>query len=239
MQIAAVVASHLTYKIGDQPVIDDFSFSIPAGKMVGVLGPNGSGKSTLIKILVGLLPQSAGTIKIFGTHPKAISAGQIAYVGQKLAVDSFFPATVQELLAIPRWSALSPSARTALIKTLGLAGLLQRSFNSLSGGEKQRVILARALIGNPKLLVLDEPTDGLDPTTRREFYHFLKTQQVENNITILLVSHDVHGISPILDAAICLRHESVCHGEEQCLLSGADLKNAFHSERQEIVKHHH
>ncbi|MEK7451747.1 MAG: ATP-binding cassette domain-containing protein, partial [Patescibacteria group bacterium] len=120
---------------------------------------------------------------------------------------------------------------------MGIEFLLDRPISKLSGGERQKVLLTRALVGEPKILFLDEPVDGLDPTSRADFYALLRTLN-KDGLTIILVSHDVHSVAEEANSAICLKHQLVCHGNKACLIGADELKDLFHKDRKEILQHH-
>ena len=244
----SIKVKHLLYERGGEDIIHDFSFDIHAGDYVGVIGPNGGGKTTLLRLLLGLIRPHHGSIEILGGSPTAASIRkQIGYVAQRGGnSDAQFPATVEEVIRSGRTPRLGffgtmktsdEKAIKSAIKEMGIEKLLHRPMYKLSGGEHQKVMLARALVGEPKILFLDEPVDGLDPASRDDFYALLKKLN-KDGMTIILVSHDVHTVAKEANSAICLKHQLVCHGSKACLIEKDELKDLFHKDRKEILLHH-
>lgn len=233
-------AEDLTYVRAGELIVDRFSFRVHRGQFVGVIGPNGGGKSTLIKLIVGLLQPTSGSLTILDGKPtdRAVRR-RVSYVPQRGGnIDPQFPATVEEVVR----SGLAGRSSTGNVESaMGLmevTHLRGRTLGYLSGGERQRVLIARALVSNPELLVLDEPTDGLDPETRDDLYKTLRRLREKKRVTILFVSHDVHAVAREADAALCLRHELVCHGHQACYLKRSEIHNVFHAEHKQLVEHH-
>src|SRR3989339_933694 len=244
----AIEVSHLSFGRNNDILIDDFSFTVNPGEYVAVIGPNGGGKTTLLRLLLGLQKPLSGTIQIFGlpvSSPHALK--RIGYIPQRGGlIDPLFPATAEEVVRAGRTSLLGwfdafgkddEEAVQAAFDMMDITHLRHRVIASLSGGERQRVLLARALAQEPGLLILDEPVDGLDPSTREEFYASLKRIN-QAGTAIIFVTHDVHRISLEADSAICLRHELVCHGSQSCVISGKELRNMRHVSHKELVEHH-
>jgi zinc transport system ATP-binding protein len=153
-------------------IIDDFSFAIEKGTIVGIIGPNGGGKSTLLKLMMGLLTPTKGEVTILGKKPTSRAARtHIAYVAQRGGnIDPLFPATVREVVQAGLRTKKNKEQKTQkVLKDLDIYHLSDRHLSRLSGGERQRALIARALISEPKILFLDEPTDGLDPESRADF----------------------------------------------------------------------
>ncbi len=243
-----IQVNNLTFAINNEEIIHHFSFEISAGDYVGVIGPNGGGKTTLLRLLLGLLEPTQGTIKIFGGSPTDRSVRrQFGYVAQRGGnMDAQFPATVEEVVRSGRtahvglFGRLGKKDEAAIahaVESMNIAPLMSRTIGKLSGGERQKVLLARALVGEPKILFLDEPVEGLDPTSRDEFYALLRGLN-KNGLTIISVSHDVHAIAEEARSAICLKHQLVCHGGDACVIGSEALKDLFHKDRKEFLSHH-
>ena len=172
--VNAIEADAVSFSYGSEPVLDDISFSIKRGEYVGIVGPNGGGKTTLIKLLLGLLPVQKGTLSVLAESPvKARSHGHIGYVPQRIVQAEYsFPATVEEIVLSGMTPAMGigrffkehhrENAREAL-KTVGIENLQHQLIGSLSGGQRQRAFIARAIVTEPDILILDEPTTGVDP----------------------------------------------------------------------------
>lgn len=203
-----VQAEHLYFSYNKQDVLVDVSFSLPHGEFVALVGPNGSGKTTLIKLLLGLLAPDSGRIHIFGTSVHEFEERhRIGYVPQHHAINKQFPATVRELLS------LKPSTDLKqVLAALEINDLLDKQFVSLSGGQQQKVLIALAFLSRPDLLILDEPTVGVDLKSQQEFYSFLRTMHRERGVSILLVSHDVGIISKYVTSVLCLNKSVCCFG---------------------------
>ena len=228
----------------DQPVLEKVSFSVPAGDYVGILGPNGGGKTTLLKILVGLLKPNDGQVYIFGQDiNKLKNRSEIGYVPQRVAQDNAtFPATVYEIVESGLvaknglFGSISKQDTQAIadaLRTTNISNLKFRLMSQLSGGQRQRVYLARALASKPKILILDEPFVGVDPTSQKDFYNFLKELNFQHGITILFVSHDIDTITGEVKSVLCLNRGLFCYGakeiiEEEEMIAKVYGKNITH-----------
>ena len=207
-------------------VLNNISFKVNEGDFLAILGPNGSGKSTLLKILLGLLKPHAGEIKLFG-HPNETFRQRewIGYVSQKSnAFNTGFPATVEEVVKsglTKKVGMFKRMPKDALIqvqdalKAVGMERFSKKNIGELSGGQQQRVFIARALIAKPKILVLDEPTVGIDHENVQSFYDMLYALNKEQNITIILVTHDVDTVSNRISHVACLNQTIHFHGYKQ------------------------
>lgn len=244
-----IQATNLTFVRNGEEIIHHFTFDVHAGDYVGIIGPNGGGKTTLVRLLLGLLTPTQGQIKMLGGSPTdRVVRKQIGYVAQKGGtLEALFPASVEEVIRSGRmahtglFGRIKPKDEKAIqhaIDTMNIRPLLSRHMSKLSGGERQKVLLARALVGEPKILFLDEPLDGLDPASREEFYASLRRLNKEG-MTILSVSHDVHAMAQEARSAICLKHQLVCHGSKACVIDKQELQDLFHKDRKELMKHHH
>jgi iron complex transport system ATP-binding protein len=195
-------------------LLQDISFSVAAGELTALIGPNGSGKTTLLKIMLGLLPPNSGEVKLLGqslkTYQPRTRAKTIAYVSQQPALN--FPLTVRELVALGRYPH-GNRIRETLADTRAIENALERSaakdlcnrqFNSLSGGEKQKVLIARALAQSAQVLLLDEPTLHLDLNFQLQILSALKRLCVEDGSTVITVLHDVNLVSLFADQALLL-----------------------------------
>jgi zinc transport system ATP-binding protein len=205
---------------GARQVLSGVDLRVDAGEVVALLGANGSGKSTLVRALVGLVPLSGGRIELFGRPREGFREWRrVGYVPQRLTAASGVPATVREVVAsgrISRMRWLRPSTaadRAAVDRALHAVGLADRARESvarLSGGQQQRTLIARALAGEPEVLILDEPTAGVDLPSQQAFADALRSL-VEAGTTILLVAHELGPLEPLVDRAVVLRHGRVVH----------------------------
>ncbi len=206
-------------------ILHDVSLTVPAGEVVAILGANGSGKSTLIRAILGLVPASRGEVELFGVpHRKFRDWARVGYVPQRLGAGSGVPATVGEVVAsgrLARRGIFRPAGRadrTAVREALDTVGLLDRIGDpvaTLSGGQQQRTLIARALAGHPDLLVLDEPTAGVDAASQEAFAAALgqfKTGRFESGGgTILLVAHELGPLRPLIDRAVVVHEGRIAH----------------------------
>jgi zinc transport system ATP-binding protein len=194
-----------------EPIISDASFQIAAGEFVGIIGPNGGGKTTLLRLMMGFLDPWVGTISIFNKSAKRYPNG-IAYVPQTLRFDKEFPITVGELVLGGRLSHLSwfgsfskqeqEKARYAL-EQVGLADMYEKPFGTLSGGQIQRTLLARALVQDPRILLLDEPTASVDVEAEAGIYDIL--QRVRKTYTIIMVTHNIRAVIEQVGRVLCVQ----------------------------------
>jgi len=206
--------------LGGRPVLRGVSLTVRAGEVVAVLGANGSGKSTLVRAALGLTPLAAGEGRLFGTPLAAFrDRARVGYVPQRLGVASIVPATVREVVSSGRLARRGfrrlPSARdrTAVADALAAVGLADRTgdqVNTLSGGQQQRVLIARALAAEPELLVLDEPTAGVDAASQDAFAATLRTLGA-SGVTILLVAHELGPLEPLIGRAVVIESGRIVH----------------------------
>ena len=215
---------NLTFKYGKHEVLSDISFIVNEGDYIGIVGPNGSGKTTLIKAILGLLPSYQGKIEFKDNNYRTF----IGYLPQKaIAADALFPAKVEEVVStgllsqkhtLRFFNKKDSKAIDSILEKLKISHLKGKRIGNLSGGQQQRVLLARAMVSFPKLLVLDEPTSALDPGIRDEFYELLTGLNKNDNVTILLVSHDVSIIGRYTNKMLYLDRKLLFYGgyEEFC-----------------------
>lgn len=205
---AIITAQHLTLAYGENAVITRANFCINQGEFVCVVGANGSGKSTLIRAMLGLIKPRFGHI-IYGDE---VDQSTIGYLPQEAKIDQFFPATVREIVLSgalgrmghrPFYSRSDRTDADRALSRLGLAKLAGRSFASLSGGQKQKVLLARALVATSKLLILDEPSNNLDHASRQEFYRILQDLHADG-LTIIMITHDLDADDLIGDHVLSI-----------------------------------
>ena len=189
---------NLSYSYGGgENILEDISFSIKKKELIAIVGHNGSGKSTLIKILLGFLKTQKGKVSI---------KGKLAYIPQKNNQDSNFPAKVKEIFDL---ECCDCELRSNVLISLGVEQFLEKQFKSLSGGQQQRVLIALSLLSNPDILILDEPTVGIDSKTQEEFYKILKKLNSERKLTILFVTHDTGMISNYFTKVICVDNKKI------------------------------
>lgn len=218
-------AKQLFFSYNKEHTLENISFTIEQGDFVALIGPNGAGKTTLLKILLGEIQPSKGTITINKTTPNKQTRKKIAYVPQKAKIDQLFPGTVEEILNLEK--------EAIVCDELNTKKLHKKQFKSLSGGEQQRVLIELALKTNPELLILDEPTTGVDQQTEKQFYNFLAHLNKEHNITIILVTHDTSVVPVYAKTVLCLNNSICCHGPSK------DTKKLLKKLHSNAVRPHH
>ncbi len=241
----ALQVANLTVRYENQPTpaLEAVSFEVPENSISIVIGPNGSGKTTLFRAILGLIPHS-GTIKIKKKAAKGKGTSyQFGYLPQRFPVDTNVPITVHEflLLALVECSHSRKEQREMVAEVLSqvqaeaLEGKLVRE---LSGGQLQRVLLARALVHSPNLLLLDEPEAGVDPGGEKTFYKLLKKLVAQNNITALIASHEMSLVRSYADQVICLNRRLVCAGSPEQALTNKALQELYDEELRPYGHHH-
>lgn len=213
-----IEAQGLGVRRGSHDILRAVNFRIEAGEIVTVLGPNGSGKSTLVRALIGLEPAMSGEV----TRKPGL---RIGYVPQRLHVDAALPMTVRRFLSLPR--AVSDAVAAEALGRTGVAGLERRQVSALSGGQLQRVLLARALLSSPEILILDEPTQGLDQPGEAAFYNLLEEVRSETGTAVLMVSHDLHVVMRASDRVICLNGHICCEGAPEIVSAAPEYRALF------------
>ena len=212
---------------GDTPALVDINLRIAAGQFTGIVGPSGSGKTTLLRALLGTLPPSGGTV-----HRRP--GLRVGYVPQVETVNWNFPLTVGECVLMARtrgrvwpWRSRTEQAEVdAVLERLEIAGLAGRHIRQLSGGQQQRVFVARALLSRPQLLLMDEPTSGVDFRTRHEILHLLG-DLYGDGLAIVLTTHDLNGIAAHLPHLVCLNGEIIGSGPPRTVLTPDILERTF------------
>lgn len=241
-----ITATDIAFRYGEDTVLEDVSFVIPRGDYVGILGANGSGKTTLIKLIVGLLEPSSGTVRLLGEDPRVFRGwDQVGYVPQHVFKgDQNFPATVAEVvgsgLGNDERHLSSDERKACILQAMDAARVSyvsDRLIGELSGGERQRVFIARALATRPRLLILDEPTTGIDQASEREFYALLKRLNDEG-MTIVLISHDLDAVTREVKQVLCLNRKLVCFGKPEVLRFPETLREMYGDEKQVLFHLH-
>jgi ABC-type Mn2+/Zn2+ transport system ATPase subunit len=220
----------------DDPVLVAADLAVAAGDHTAVVGPSGSGKTTLLRLIVGSVQPTAGTV-VKDRHLR------VGYVPQVETVDWSFPVTVEECVLMARttgrrlpWSTRAERAEVAaLLERLGLDGLERRHIRALSGGQQQRVFIARALLDRPQLLLMDEPTSGVDVRTRHEVLHLLGELN-EEGLAIVLTTHDLNGIAAHCPRLVCLNREVVADGPPREVLT-PDVLERTYGAPMEVLEH--
>jgi ABC-type Mn2+/Zn2+ transport system ATPase subunit len=230
----------------DLVALEDVTFRVAAGEFVALIGPNGSGKTTLVKTILGLVKPAAGTVRLFGKPPEQLDGDwkRVGYVPQVAQIDPHFPIRVLDVVLMGRYGQVGlirwpgPRDREAAWRALGqvgMADLARRPIGRLSGGQRQRVLVARALANEPELLLLDEPTTGVDVGTTEGLFDLLETLH-HQGITILVVSHDVGVVAQHVDQVACVNRRLVAHGRPEEVLSG-EVLDCMYGPQATLVGH--
>ena len=239
----------VTVSLNDISILERVSFVVEKGQYVGVLGPNGSGKTTLLKVIVGLLAPTSGEAMVLGRPAgDRKNRWKIGYVPQSIAHTAIdFPATVEEVVSSGRTARvglLRPFSDTdrrmveEAMEQTDIRGYCHRRLRKLSGGERQRVFIARALAAEPELLILDEPTGGVDVRSQESFYKLLRWLNRTKGLTILFVSHDLDVITREASTMLCLNRTLVCHASPEELMKG-DILRELYGKDTRLIHHHH
>lgn len=250
MQLAEpyIELDNVSFKYDRTPVLENLTFVVRKGEYVGIIGPNGGGKTTLLRIILGLLNPTEGSVRLFGKdHHDFKERFRIGYVPQRSTqADKGFPATVFEVVKsgrVPRlgfflgYRKEDIEAVEHAMEVSGIARYRNTLVDKLSGGERQRVFIARALAGDPDIIILDEPTVGVDIGAQKIFYEFLASLNRDHNLTIIFVSHDVDAISKEIKTVLCLNHALVCQGFPADIASEHILKQLYGENTTKVHPH--
>ncbi|WP_432471455.1 zinc ABC transporter ATP-binding protein ZnuC [Amphritea sp. HPY] len=230
---ALIRLQNLRISFGENTVISDVSMVLKPGQITTLIGPNGAGKTTLVKAVLGLLKVDSGTIE-------KQQGLRIGYMPQKLHIDSTFPLTVERFLKTAAFYSRDKMQQAVL--DVGAEKLLKQSVHSLSGGEMQRVLLARALLQNPQLLVLDEPAQGVDINGQIELYNLIARIRDQHKCAVLMISHDLHLVMAATDHVICLNRHICCSGHPEQVSNDPSYIELFGipgAENLALYSHHH
>jgi zinc transport system ATP-binding protein len=242
MQIVEI--DRLSYAYSGNLVLDNISFTIDEGDILGIIGPNGAGKTTLFSCMLGLLDDYTGTIKILGENIEKKNNKvfkSIGYIPQKKTIEQNFPATVEEIvsLGVTTTGKTSKEKIALALETAGLLAQKDRRVGELSGGQQQRVLIAKAMVNNPKLLILDEPVTGIDLEMQNKFYSLLKRLNQENNITIIWASHDLDAVNRFATSVACINRSMFFHGKTYEFFENPDLLKAYSESSMQAHMHLH
>ncbi|CAE6880692.1 Zn(2(+)) ABC transporter ATP binding subunit [Pseudomonas marincola] len=230
MSEALIRLDGITVNFADQPVLQNVQLSVKRGEIVTLIGPNGAGKTTLVRAVLGLLKADSGEV---WRKPKL----RVGYMPQKLHVDATLPLNVLRFLrlvpGVDRASAL------AALSEVGAEHVLESPLQTVSGGELQRVLLARALLRKPELLVLDEPVQGVDVAGQAELYRLITKLRDRHNCGVLMVSHDLHLVMSTTDQVVCLNRHVCCSGHPAQVSGDPAFVELFGQDARSLAIYHH
>jgi zinc transport system ATP-binding protein len=244
-----VEIDNVSFAYGEVSVLEGINFTVEAGDFLGIIGPNGSGKTTLLRLMLGLLTPTRGTVRLFGHSPASFTQwGRLGYVPQKATFDPSLPATVQEVVAsglvatgglLRRGNAAGRARVAEVLAQVGMEAHAGRRIGALSVGQQQRVLIARALVTQPELLILDEPTGGVDPEAQTSFHALLHHLNREREVTLILVSHDIGVVAREVTRLACLNRHLIFHGRPGDFLGDAGTLAALYGPAMRVVSHEH
>jgi len=232
----------LHFNYGDVPILEDINIDIQQKEFIGMVGPNGSGKTTLLKIILGLLVPDHGTVEVLG-KPPVQSVKNVGYMPQFAPFTRDFPISVEETVLMGRlgktssmgfFSKEDKQLAAESMEAVEVLDLRKRSIGSLSGGQLQRALIARALTCNPEIMILDEPTANVDMKVEKDIFDLLK--KLNEKITIIVVTHDIGFISQYIDRVACINRTLICHPTSE--LTGETIENLYGT-HVHMVHHHH
>jgi zinc/manganese transport system ATP-binding protein/zinc transport system ATP-binding protein len=244
MSSHAIELANVTAAYDGRAVLEDVSLSVLPGQFVGMVGPSGAGKTTLLRVMLGLAPRVEGTVKVGGRPVRPDRPPEaVGYVPQVGSIDWSFPVTVENVVMMGMTPKSSPwpwptraekreVART--LDRLGIADLGSRHIRELSGGQQQRTFLARALIGNPRILILDEPTASVDIKTRDVILHLL-AELNRAGTTIVMTTHELNSLAAHLPWVVCVNRGIVAQGSPAAVFTGPTMSATFNAEMRVLV----
>jgi len=238
----------VTYDYGYGDVLKQISFPINSGDFLAIIGPNGSGKTTLLKIMLGLLKPANGEVKIMGKPVHGFTDwSKIGYVPQKAThIDSFFPASVKEVVAmgilssrrLPRFTKEEETSVSKALRQVGMEQYKNRRIGGLSAGQQQRVFIARAIANQPKILILDEPTTGVDASTQGHFYDMLHRLNEDEGITVVLITHEIGIVNRHITQVACLNQRLIYHGNHEEFCRSEEFRKML-ANGHHLISHRH
>ncbi|MBU1326769.1 metal ABC transporter ATP-binding protein [Patescibacteria group bacterium] len=245
-----ISVNHVSFRYDGNEAVSDVSFSASAGDYIALVGHNGSGKTTLVKLILGILTPSSGNISLFGKNVRAFSSWDtVGYLPQNIGLfNPLFPATVREVVALglisqkstpKRFNRHDTKAVDEALEQMGIADLADKRVGELSGGQMQRVLLARAIVNKPKLLILDEPASAVDANARGEFFSYIGTLNKDQKTTIILITHDVAHSGGYANKLLFLDKTLVFYGNFGQFCTSQTMQHQFGAEIQHIICHQH
>ncbi|MBT3457417.1 MAG: metal ABC transporter ATP-binding protein, partial [Thiotrichales bacterium] len=233
MSDALITLNNISLSHNGKNVLDDVSFKLHKGEFVTLIGPNGAGKSSLIKILLGVIKQDSGDI----TYTNNIRLG---YTPQTFSANPFIPISVKDFLTLNQ--KLDSEFMLQTFELTGIKELLKLPLKNLSGGELQKVLLTRALLNKPNVLILDEPAQNLDIDGQMQLYKLIQDIHQQQNCAVLMVSHDLHRVMKESTQVLCLYHHICCEGLPESILKDEKFNDLFADQINDLMatyEHHH
>ncbi len=221
---------------GSYQAVKKVSFGLKPGEILAIIGPNGSGKSTLIKAILGLI-EYQGHVWILGRKTDKV-LDQIGYVPQKFSVEKDFPLTVKEFLELSQKNTKDDERRVQALKEVEMTDFESSLIGELSGGQLQRVLIARALLNDPKIIFLDEATSGIDVEGEKNFYEIINHLNKVHGLTIVLISHELNMVYKFATQVVCLNRDLICFGVTKEAITDEVMKKLY-GENMEIRQHKH
>ena len=221
---------NLSYYYDSFPSLDHVSFSVEKGDFLGIIGPNGAGKTTLFQCILGILNNFSGEISLFGSNVKQNKKilQRIGYVPQKKSVEQTFPATVSEVVSLRVIGKdIKKESIESAIDFVELGSYRNKRIGELSEGQQQRVIIAKALVKQPELLILDEPTTGIDSVSQNKFYDLLTRLNKDRGITIVWSSHDMNAVEKLASKVACIDRKLFFHGESEDFFGNEERMKSY------------
>jgi zinc transport system ATP-binding protein len=236
-----VEIKNLTIEYPGVKAIDNVSFSIEQNDFLGIIGPNGAGKSTLFSCMLGLNNQYDGSISFFGKNIRESKKylKDVGYVPQKPIFEKNFPATVREVVRMGLRKKSDENRVDKVLQDVWIHELSHKRIGDLSGGQQQRVFIAKALVGDPKILILDEPVTGIDTQSTELFYGILRELNKKQNITIIWSSHDLDAVNRLANKVACLDRTLFFHGISEQFFNDEELVKKYSEASMQKHMHHH
>ena len=239
--MSIVEIKNLTVKYPDVKALDNVSFTVNQGDFLGIIGPNGAGKSTLFDVMLNLNTKYQGALKFFGEDIKKSKKylKEIGYVPQKPIFEKNFPATVNDVVRMGLRKESDENKIDKILQQLWIHELSNRRIGELSGGQLQRVFIAKALVNSPKILILDEPVTGIDQQSIELFYSILRELNSKQKITIIWSSHDLDAVNKLANHVACLNRTLFFHGVSEKFFSDDKLVKQYSEASMQEHMHHH
>jgi zinc transport system ATP-binding protein len=239
---AVITVEKVSFSYNDLPVLEDVTLTVHERDFISIVGPNAGGKTTLLKLILGLLKPTSGTIRVFGQPPGKVRS-RIGYMPQHASLDPLFPVSVLDVVLMGRlgngkdlgfYRRADKEAAADALRNVELYGIRNCSFSDLSGGQRQRVLIARALVSDPELLLLDEPTANVDAVVETELYEILN--KLNEKMTVALVTHDLGFVSRYVKSVACVNRRVVVHPTSE--ITG-EMINEIYGCDVHMVRHDH